>query len=212
MPLLPGKSSGIIGKNIRELRRSGRPQPQSVAIALSTARKSGADIPMPHDNQGKAYGKLAKAIEPGKARGEAVSAAAKAGQMPSGSVASGSATSEAAKSIRETVTGVEAGRARGTAASTAARRLPIINAPLFDDKTKEPGFTGKDQWREPLAGPSDRTVGNPPGEMSNLRGFEQNQSGTADLTPSFPAPIQESDFPEKGDFSPGTAKNLSDWI
>ena len=167
---------------------------------------------MLHENKGKAYGKIAQSIEPGRARGEAVRTAAKAGQTPAGSVASGRATSAAAKSIRETVTGVEAGRARGTAASTAARRLPIINAPLFDDKTKEPGFTGKDQWREPLAGPSDRTVGNPPGEMSNLRGFEQNQSGTADLTPSFPEPIQESDFPEKGDFSPGTKDNVKDWI
>jgi len=169
-------------------------------------------VAMPHENKGKAYGKVAKAIEPGRARGEAVSTAAKAGQTTAGSVASGSATSAAAKSIRETVAGVEAGRARGTAASTAARTLPIINAPLFADQTKEPGFDGKDQWREPLAGPSDRTVGNPPGEMSNLRGFEQNQSGTPDLTPSFPAPIQESDFPEKGDFSPGTSKNLRDWI
>lgn len=125
---------------------------------------------MPHENKGKAYGKVAKAIEPGKARGEAVSAAAKAG------------------------------------------RLPIRNAPLFDDQTKEAGFEGKDQWREPLSGPSDRTVGNPPGEMSNLKALEQNQSGTPDLTPGFPAPIQESDFLEKGDFSPGTRKNLADWI
>src|SRR3990167_7709404 len=131
MPLLPGKSQGTISKNISELRHSGRPQKQSVAIALTTARKSGADIPMPHENGGKAYGKLAKAIEPGRARGEAVSTAAKAGQTTAGSVASGSATSEAAKSIRETVAGGEAGRARGTAARTAARRPPILNAPLF---------------------------------------------------------------------------------
>lgn len=91
-------------------------------------------------------------------------------------------------------------------------KMPMKNAPLFDDKTKEPGFDGKDQWREPLSGPSDRTVGNPPGEMSNLKAFEQKQSGTADLSPGFPAPIQESDFPEKGDFSPGTKNNLRDWI
>jgi len=170
MPLTRGRSQETISKNISELRHSGRPQKQSVAIALKTARNLGVRIPMPHENKGKAYGKIAQTIEPGKARGVAVSAAAKAG------------------------------------------RLPIINAPLFDDQTKEPGFDGKDPWREPLAGLSDRAVGNPPGEMSNLRGFEQNQSGTPDLTPPFPAPIQESDFPEKGDFSPGTSKNLRDWI
>ena len=119
---------------------------------------------------GKAYGKVGHDIDPGKARGMAVKAAAQAG------------------------------------------RLPIINAPLFDDKTKEPGVDGKDQWREPLSGPSDRTVGNPPGEMSNLKGFEQNQAGTPDLTPGFPSPIQESDFPNKDDFSSGTKDNLKDWI
>ena len=210
MPLLPGKKN--IGHNISVEQAAGKPHKQAVAIALSTARKSGAHIPMPHENSGKAYGKLAKAIDPGKARGEAVSAAARAAHTPTTSAASGSETSVAAKLIRPAVAVAEAGRARGTAASEAARRLPIINAPLFDDKTKEPGFDGKDQWREPLAGPSDRTVGNPPGEMSNLRAFEQNQSGTPDLTPSFPAPIQESDFLEKGDFSPGTKKNLQDWI
>ena len=169
------KVHAVMGEFKRGTLRSGSgdkatSRDQAVAIALSEARKSGASIPMPHDNKGKAYGKVAQSIEPGKARGVAVSTVAKAG------------------------------------------RLPIINAPLFDDQTKEPGFDGKDQWREPLSGPSDRTVGNPPGEMSNLRGFEQNQSGTPDLTPPFPAPIQESDFPEKGDFSPGTAKNLKDWI
>ena len=91
-------------------------------------------------------------------------------------------------------------------------KLEIKNAPLYPDATKEVGIDGKDQWREPLVGPSDRTIGNPPGEMSNLRGFEQHQSGKADLDPGFPAPVQDSDFPEKGDFSPGTKKNLSDWI
>lgn len=216
MPLLPGANN--IGKNIKTELSVGRPRKQSIAIALNTARNSGADIPMPHENSGKAYGKLAKSIEPGRARGEAVSTAARAAQaartaQPSaGSAAAGTPTSVAAKLIRPAVAGVEAGAARGIAASTAARRLPIINAPLFDDKTKESGFEGKDQWREPLSGPSDRTVGNPPGEMSNLKGFEQNQSGTPDLSPGFPAPIQDSDFPEKGDFSPGTAKNLKDWI
>ena len=41
MPLLPGKSQGTISKNISELRHSGRPQKQSVAIALTTARNTG---------------------------------------------------------------------------------------------------------------------------------------------------------------------------
>jgi hypothetical protein len=39
MPLLSGKSKATISKNISELRRSGRPQKQAVAIAMSKARK-----------------------------------------------------------------------------------------------------------------------------------------------------------------------------
>lgn len=142
------------------------------------ARAGGA--PMPHSNPGTAYGKIAQSITPGRARGEAVSAAARAGTPSVG---------------------------RGTRPT-----LPIRNAPLYADGTKEPGIEGKDQWREPLDGPTDRVVGNPPGEMDNLEGFYQNQAGRAELTPPFPAPIQESDFPNKEDFSPGTAKNLKDWI
>ena len=132
MPLLQGKKN--IGHNIMVEKAAGKPHRQAVAIALSTARKSGGSM---------------------------------------------------------------------------SKHLPIRNAPLYDDGTKEPGFTGKDQWREPLSGPSDRTVGNPPGEMSNLKAFEQNQSGTQAIDPGYGAPIQESDFPEKGDFSPGTNGNLS---
>lgn len=37
MPLLKGK--GNIGRNIRELRATGRPQKQAVAIALDVSRK-----------------------------------------------------------------------------------------------------------------------------------------------------------------------------
>jgi hypothetical protein len=39
MPLQPGKSKAVVSNNIRELMTSGYPQKQSVAIALSNARK-----------------------------------------------------------------------------------------------------------------------------------------------------------------------------
>lgn len=45
MPLKEGKSKKTISENIRELRQSGRPMRQAVAIAMETARKSGAKIP-----------------------------------------------------------------------------------------------------------------------------------------------------------------------
>ena len=38
MPLKSGKSRKTVSANIRELRASGRPQRQAVAIALSKAR------------------------------------------------------------------------------------------------------------------------------------------------------------------------------
>lgn len=44
-PLKRGKSKKIVSNNIREMIKSGHPQKQAVAAALSTARKSGAKIP-----------------------------------------------------------------------------------------------------------------------------------------------------------------------
>ena len=40
MPLKKGKSKAVVSQNIRELRASGRPQNQAVAIAMSKAGKS----------------------------------------------------------------------------------------------------------------------------------------------------------------------------
>lgn len=40
MPLTKGTSKKVISKNISELRRSGRPEKQSIAIAMSEAGKS----------------------------------------------------------------------------------------------------------------------------------------------------------------------------
>lgn len=40
MPLSKGKSSKAVSKNIRTLRREGRPQKQAIAIAMRTAGKA----------------------------------------------------------------------------------------------------------------------------------------------------------------------------
>lgn len=45
MPLKKGKNKSVISKNIKEMEESGHPRSQSIAAALSEARKSGAKIP-----------------------------------------------------------------------------------------------------------------------------------------------------------------------
>lgn len=40
MPLMHGSSKHIIGSNIRELRKSGYPEKQAIAIAFSKAGKA----------------------------------------------------------------------------------------------------------------------------------------------------------------------------
>ncbi len=47
MPLKPGKSKAAISSNIRKEIHAGKKPAQAVAIALNTARKSGAKIPKP---------------------------------------------------------------------------------------------------------------------------------------------------------------------
>lgn len=45
MPLSKGKSKKTVSKNIKIEMEHGKPQKQAVAIALNTAKKSGAKIP-----------------------------------------------------------------------------------------------------------------------------------------------------------------------
>jgi len=49
MPLKGGRSKSTISENIKREMDAGRPRKQAVAIALSTARRSGADIPEPNN-------------------------------------------------------------------------------------------------------------------------------------------------------------------
>lgn len=52
MPLAKGTSQKTIGRNIRTEIAHGKKPSQAVAIALNTARKSGAKIPRPKNNMG----------------------------------------------------------------------------------------------------------------------------------------------------------------
>lgn len=47
MPLEKGTSRKTIGRNIKTEEAHGKPHKQAVAIALETARESGAKIPKP---------------------------------------------------------------------------------------------------------------------------------------------------------------------
>jgi len=53
MPLVKGKSQKAVSANIKELKASGRPQRQAVAIALDTARKSGGGSKHAPQKKGK---------------------------------------------------------------------------------------------------------------------------------------------------------------
>jgi len=48
MPLKRGTSKKTIAQNIKTEIAHGKPRKQAVAIALETARESGAHIPKPH--------------------------------------------------------------------------------------------------------------------------------------------------------------------
>lgn len=48
MPLIKSKSKKAVSENIKTEMKAGKPQKQAVAIALNTARKSGAKIKKPN--------------------------------------------------------------------------------------------------------------------------------------------------------------------
>jgi len=51
MPLEKGKSRKAIGNNIKTEEAAGKPRKQAIAIALNTARRSGAKIAGPKRNK-----------------------------------------------------------------------------------------------------------------------------------------------------------------
>ena len=56
MPLKPGKSQKVIGKNIHEMEESGHPHDQAVAASLNNANYAkGGRIPDPKEEQDELY-------------------------------------------------------------------------------------------------------------------------------------------------------------
>ncbi len=51
MPLVKGYSPKVVSKNIKELKESGHPQAQAVAIALDTARRAGGPQKKPEEKK-----------------------------------------------------------------------------------------------------------------------------------------------------------------
>lgn len=63
MPLFTGKSQGVISQNIREMRKAGHPEAQSVAAALNKAGKGKSSKPG-KKKRGKKVPKLSQTTEP----------------------------------------------------------------------------------------------------------------------------------------------------
>lgn len=56
MPLIKGSSKKVVSENIAELRHSGRPEQQAVAIALHNAGMSNKKKPKRKAHSGKSFG------------------------------------------------------------------------------------------------------------------------------------------------------------